>query len=131
MIIGIGHDLTELSRMKTILASKSSSRFLKRILTEKEYKEYNNITSEHRKVEYAAGRFAAKESISKAFGCGIGSLISFHDIEISREATGKPSCGVSKQSLEKLGFTQESVRIHITITHERELASAFAVVENV
>lgn len=130
MIIGIGHDMTELSRIKKLLSGAVGEKFLRRIFTEQEYVEFDATVGEVRKVEYVAGRFAVKEAVSKAFGCGIGSMLGFHDIEIKRTSSGKPTCNVRGTALESLGYLHMNLEIHISITHERELASAFVVVES-
>ncbi|MCR8659547.1 holo-ACP synthase [Paenibacillus endoradicis] len=130
MIIGIGHDMTELTRIRKILAGALSEKFLRRIFTEHEYVELGNTVGELRKVEYVAGRFAVKEAVSKAFGCGIGSKLAFQDIQVTRASNGKPICGVSATAIEALGYFDMNLEIHVSITHERELASAFVVVEH-
>ncbi|URN94886.1 MAG: holo-ACP synthase [Candidatus Pristimantibacillus lignocellulolyticus] len=130
MIIGIGHDMTELSRLRKILTGELSEKFLRRIFTELEFEELGNTVGELRKVEYVAGRFAVKEAVSKAFGCGIGSKLSFHDIQVMRSSNGKPTCTVSSTAIEALGYLNMNLEIHVSITHERELASAFVVVEH-
>ena len=130
MIIGIGHDMTELSRIRKILAGARGENFLRRVFTEQEYVEFDATVGELRKVEYVAGRFAVKEAVSKAFGCGIGAKLGFHDIEIKRSSNGKPTCNISVMALELLGYLHVNPEIHISITHERELASAFVVVES-
>jgi len=130
MIIGIGHDMTELTRIRKILTGAYSEKFLRRIFTKHEYVELGNTVGELRKVEYVAGRFAVKEAVSKAFGCGIGSKLAFQDVQISRSSSGKPICSVSEKALEALGYLNINLEIHVSITHERELASAFVVVEH-
>ncbi|KAB8137958.1 holo-ACP synthase [Gracilibacillus oryzae] len=87
MIKGIGIDIIELERAEKIIAKQP--RILDRILTENEKKLYNQLESAKRKVEFFAGRFAAKEAFSKALGTGIGKL-SFQDIEILRDNRGAP-----------------------------------------
>ncbi|HIW31442.1 MAG TPA: holo-ACP synthase [Candidatus Paenibacillus intestinavium] len=130
MIIGIGHDMTELLRVRKLLAGTIGEKFLRRIFTEQEYEELSTTVGEVRKVEYVAGRFAVKEAVSKAFGCGIGSKLGFHDIEIKRSVNGKPICNITATALEALGYGAMNLDIHVSITHERELASAFVVVES-
>ncbi len=59
----IGIDIVEHDHMK----DKITDKFVMRILSTKELEVYNNISSSKRKVEYISSRFAAKESIFKAF----------------------------------------------------------------
>jgi len=129
MIIGIGHDLTAIARFTTILEGKAGNRFLQRIFTESERHDIEQLASPSRMSEFVAGRFAAKEAISKALGCGIGGLLSFHDMVITRQESGKPLCTLSEGSKLRLNLAHKTIAIHLSITHERELASAFAVIE--
>lgn len=128
MIIGIGHDVSDIERIDKVLNSVSRDRFLKRILTVEE-RELSADYVGARLSQYAAGRFAAKEAIVKALGCGIGKTVGFADISISPNECGKPECKLSEAAWERLRLKSDNTRIHVTITHERHLASAFAVVE--
>lgn len=128
MIIGIGHDLTSIERIDNILNSKAGIKFLQRILTPLEL-EYANGLAQLRQAEFVAGRFAAKEAVSKAFGCGISVLLGFQDIEITKLPSGKPQCNVSQAALKRLGLREKNIVIHLSISHERHLASAYVIVE--
>lgn len=116
--------------MESLLQGDRGDRFLKRVLTDGE-RELSLSYEGARLHQFTAGRFAAKEAVSKAFGCGIGSLLGFRDIDIYRDANGKPICGLSEAAWTRLGLNPEYIVIHITITHERAIASAFAVVERI
>lgn len=88
MIKGIGIDIIELKRIEQAVIK--NPRFVKRILSAKEQEEYNHFKSNKRKIEYLAGRFAAKEAFGKATGQGIGKHIRFTQIEVVRTAKGAP-----------------------------------------
>jgi holo-[acyl-carrier protein] synthase len=127
MIIGIGTDLVEIARMRKTLEGSAAARFLERILTPQE-----RLLAERRRgrlAEYAAGRFAAKEAIVKAIGCGIGKQIGFQDIEVLPDALGKPVCCVAEAALVRAGLDGGSYHFHISITHTESMASAYAIVE--
>lgn len=110
MITGIGLDITELHRIRRL--DGKSPKFRERVLTKRELAEYS-LLSESRKIEFLAGRFAAKEAFAKANGTGIGKACSFQDIEIRKDAKGKP--GVYFQQFE-IGL--------VSITHTKEYAAA-------
>ncbi|UQZ34721.1 holo-[acyl-carrier-protein] synthase [Paenibacillus sp. PK3_47] len=129
MIYGIGHDVLEIGRIKALMNRGSGKSFLRRVLTEGELELARQRTGNA--AEFAAGRFAAKEAVVKALGCGIGSRVGFQDIEILPDAYGKPEAALSEKAWERLGLERSRYIIHITITHSRELASTFAVVEQV
>jgi holo-[acyl-carrier protein] synthase len=115
MIKGIGLDIVELKRIQALL--ERQPKFIERILTPAERQIY---ASRHglRKVEYAAGRFAAKEAFAKARGTGIGRALSFQDVEIKSDISGKPY-------INKPG----TKGVHLSITHTKEYAAAQVIIE--
>ena len=115
MIKGIGIDITELERIKKIL--ERQPRFPERILTQHETKRYEQLKGQ-RKIEYFAGRFAAKEAFSKANGTGIGKELSFLDIETTVDEAGKPCI-----------IAPFSKGVHLSISHSKEYAVAQVVIE--
>lgn len=117
MIKGIGIDLVELDRIRDSL--EKSDKLIKRILTDKERELFHQLNSEKRRIEFLAGRFAAKEAFAKATGDGIGKL-SFQDIEILKNDKGAPV-------LNAKGY--EHVQIFISITHTDHYAAAQIVIE--
>lgn len=116
--------------MERTLLGTSGDRFRLRILTERE-QELASARKDKRLIEFIGGRFAAKEAVSKAFGCGIGGELGFLDIEIDRDERGKPVCRLSAAAWERLGLSGEEVAIHVSITHDRGLASAYVIVERI
>lgn len=86
MIVGIGLDVTELDRITAAYEKRST--FADRVLTDNEKKIFNQLKGS-RQMEFLAGRFAAKEAFSKAYGTGIGKL-GFRDIEVLPDEKGKP-----------------------------------------
>lgn len=73
-----------------------------------------------KKIETAAGFWAAKEAASKALGTGIGSECSFHDIILSKTVKNAPQITFSKEVLEKFDIKNA----HISITHDAGFAIA-------
>jgi holo-[acyl-carrier protein] synthase len=127
MIIGVGHDIVEIDRIRRILDKREGERFMERVLHASELAYARG--KQGRLAEFAAGRFAAKEAVVKALGCGIGSVVGFGDIAVMPDALGKPCCILSEAAWERLGLRASDVRVHVSISHERSIASAFAVVE--
>lgn len=115
MIAGIGMDIVEISRIRAMM--EKQKRFAERILTEEERRFFMTLSG-NRQAEFLAGRFAAKEAFSKAYGTGIGRELSFQDIEIGTEPLGKP--------LILKPFTEG---VHLSITHSSEYAAAQVVIE--
>jgi holo-[acyl-carrier protein] synthase len=117
VIKGIGIDIVELERIEQ--AMKRQPRFVDRILTSTEQKEWLAF-SPKRKVEFLAGRFAAKEAFVKAIGTGISASFSWHDIQVKKESSGKPILIV------------EGVRdtIHLSVSHSKTYAVAQVIIES-
>lgn len=122
MVIGIGNDITECARIQQLL-EKHGAVFLDHFLTAGEQAESGG------RLSYYAGRWAAKEAIAKAFGCGIGAQCAFRDLEILNNPHGKPEvtlCGAAKMTADRL----KVARIHLSISHERHYAVAAALLES-
>lgn len=117
MIKGIGIDIIELKRIKKQI--QKSDRLMERILTEQEKERFLDLTNESRRVEFLAGRFAAKEAFAKATGRGIGKL-SFKDIYIGSGENGQPQITAT-------GY--ETERLFISISHSQEYAVAQVIIE--
>ena len=83
-ILGIGVDIVQNKRFKLLAKNK---KFLERNFTKKEIRFSKNISN---KINYFAKRFAAKESLAKSIGTGIGKNLHFKNIEILNERLGKP-----------------------------------------
>ncbi|BDU49755.1 holo-ACP synthase [Haliovirga abyssi] len=116
-ILGIGNDIIEIYRIQE--AIEKNSKLEKRVYTEKEI-EYANS---NRKYEVLAGRFAAKEAISKAFGTGIRGF-KLTDIEILNDELGKPYVNLYGKLKEKyLGYN-----IMVTISHNKSNAISTAII---
>lgn len=127
MIYGIGHDVLEIARITGLMNRNAGKRFAARVLTPQEQVLADGKAG--REAEFIAGRFAAKEAVVKALGCGIGETVGFQDIGILPDPLGKPQVSLAPQAWERLGLPAGEYTVHLTITHGRELASAFAVVE--
>lgn len=110
MIKGIGLDIIELSRIKK---ADEQVKFRNRILSDRELEEYDKL-SNIRKIEFLAGRFAAKEAYAKANGTGIREGCEFHQIEILNDELGKPI----------LYFNRQLVKGFVSITHSKDYAAA-------
>jgi holo-[acyl-carrier protein] synthase len=112
-----GIDLIEIERIQAA-AARHGARFLERIFTEKELAEAGeNVAS-------LAARFAAKEAVAKALGCGIGP-VHWQEIEICRDAARRPELhlhGAAEQLSADLGLVTWS----ISLSHNQTMAVAVA-----
>ena len=117
MIIGTGIDITELNRIEAIIDNKP--KVIKRILTINEQTQLEALKG-NRRVEFLAGRFAAKEAYSKAKGTGIGKSLSFLDIEVMNDERGKPY-------IYSIAYPNE--KVHLSISHSKQYAVANVIIE--
>jgi holo-[acyl-carrier protein] synthase len=124
MIVGSGIDLVEIDRIQRTL-DRYGSRFLDRVYTgaEQAY-----CLRKRNAGESLAARFAAKEAGAKALGTGISQGVSWLEIEVVREISGRPTLvfhGRADTRARRLGVR----RAALSITHTAELAMASVVLE--
>jgi holo-[acyl-carrier protein] synthase len=125
MIVGIGTDIIKIERM-TALFERHGKAFVSRIFTEYERSE---AATRKNPIEYYAGRWAAKEAVSKALHCGIGKNCSWQDINIQNTPEGNPELflvGSAAQKASEINATS----FHVSISHEREYACAMVILES-
>jgi holo-[acyl-carrier protein] synthase len=123
MIFGIGTDIIEVGRMERHMKANSGLREKLFTAREQAYADDKATTYQH----YAA-RFAAKEAFFKALGTGYRYGMAFHEIEVVNDELGKPiihTHGKVKEYIENEGVQH----IHLSISHVKEMASAFVVLE--
>lgn len=120
-VLGLGIDLVEVARIRDA-HGRHGERFLAKVYTAAEL-EY--CMAQPDPFPSLAARFAAKEAVSKAFGCGIGGQIDWHSVSIGKDAQGAPVVILSPSAeafLLELGGTG----VLISLTHTRSLAQAMA-----
>src|SRR5699024_1255610 len=112
VIKGIGIDIIELDRIEK--AVLKNNRIPARVWTNKELNIYENFSTNKRKVEFLAGRFAVKAAIAKANVTGI-VKISFQEIEVLPNEVVSPCLSVS---------TFDTEKIFLSISHSTAYAVA-------
>ena len=118
---GIGVDVVDVERMK--FALERTPRIRQRLFTDDEiaYCEKFRFAERH-----YAGRWAAKEAVTKALGCG---LIQWNGVEVIRRPRRAPSVrifGKIQGFADMVGVRQED--LFISITHSELSAVAVCVV---
>ncbi|HOV93196.1 MAG TPA: holo-ACP synthase [Candidatus Kapabacteria bacterium] len=122
MILGIGVDIIEVSRIKQSIENYGD-KFLNRIYTQEEIN-YSDSFKEKKFLHYSA-RFAAKEAFSKSIGTGISQGFHFKEISIENKPNGEPQLILRGNTLEK--YSDEV--FHISLSHINDLAIAYVVRE--
>jgi holo-[acyl-carrier protein] synthase len=113
----LGIDIIKVARIRDTLA-RFGPRFSARVLTPAEQRYVRN------RPETLAGRWAAKEAVSKVLGLGVRG-IGWREIEVERLPTGQPAVrlhGRAARRAEQLGMG----RIALSISHESDYAVAIA-----
>ena len=112
MNLRTGVDLIEISRIEEVVA-RHGKHYLERIYTPAELEQCG------KRAESLAGRFAAKEAVAKALGCGIGD-ITWKEIEVLGDEQNAPMLtlhGTAEQLAKKMGLTTWSVSISHSQSH--------------
>lgn len=122
MIAGLGVDIVETARIRESM-ERFGERFKNRLFLPDE-QEYCDRMAEPA-IHYA-GRFAAKESVSKTFGTGIGKHLGWLDIEIVRnEQSGEPTIRMHGKGLELLK-SRGAEKVLVSLAHTKDYAVATA-----
>ena len=123
-LFGIGTDIIQVNRLKKSLNKKP---FLSRIYSKEEI-----IKCKRSKINSNcfAKRFAAKEAFSKALGTGISKGISFNEIVVLNEKSGKPYIKLinkTKKIVERK-LKKKTYNISLSIADEKDYAVAFVTI---
>lgn len=123
MIVGVGCDIIEIERIARAIKSES---FIRRVFTAEEAA-YCQRRGQQAAASFAA-RFAVKEAVLKALGTGLreGSL---QEIGVDNDGLGKPLVQLSghfAMLAKQLGVKN----IQISLSHSRELATAYVIMED-
>ena len=115
----------EIARMRRILERTPS--FREKVFSEEE-RSYCESTA-NPEVHYAT-RFAAKEAVLKALGTGFSRGIANHDVEVRRNAKGRPFVvlhGRAKEVADERGVRE--LPLSLSYTHTDAVACALAITE--
>ncbi len=124
MIVGMGVDIAEVPRVQAAI-ERYGTRFLNRLFTPAEIR---YCESKANKYERFAARFAAKEAALKAIGTGWKRGVTWLDVEVVREPSGRPTLafrGKAAEFAQRLGTRTVS----ISLSHTEEIAIAQVILE--
>ena len=110
---GLGVDVVNIARIKAL-----SEGVKRRIFHPAELAEAAGMV-EPAAAEYLSGRFAAKEALGKALGCGVARLIP-HQVLVARGEEGAPFFVLEGAALQLVGTS----RILLSISHDDPVAVA-------
>ena len=125
-IFGIGTDIVNIKRIDKLI-KKDGMKFKKRIFTLKEIK-YCQIKKNS--SSFFAKRYAAKEALSKALGTGIRKDITFKNIEIYNDSSGKPSISLKGKTFKflKKKIKTNNFNIFLSLSDDNPWAQATVII---
>ena len=124
---GIGVDIFEIKRMERAL--NRHPMLAKRLFTEDE-----RLYCEHtrRPAQHYAARFAAREAVLKALGCGFAEGVRFQDVSVARDAAGKPQVVLAGRAREiKEAKNISEIELSLSFTRDIAVANAICVSDDV
>lgn len=125
-ILGHGVDIVSVARIARMHA-EHGDRFLRRCFTDAE-RAYG--AESRRRYEHLAARFAAKEAALKALGTGRRGAITWTDVEVVREATGRPALLLTGEAA-RVARSAGVERTWVALSHTEGFAVATVIVEGV
>ncbi len=120
---GVGTDIVEVERLERSLARGAS--FAETVFTDGERR---FCESQARPAQHFAARFAAKEAFLKAVGRGVLDGVALRDIEVVREAGGRPSLRLGPSAAAALAAAGGTGAPLVSLSHDGGMALAFVVV---
>src|SRR4051812_35382969 len=123
VLIGLGADIIEISRIKSVLL-RHGDRFAERILTEEERLYCSTMAHPEKHI---AARFAAKEAVSKCFTTGIGAELGWKSVSVYHGSRMEPLVRLDEKGqalLRQVGGTN----VLLTLSHTDSAAMAVAAV---
>ena len=124
MIVGIGVDLAETSRIEQSL-ERFGERFTKKVFTADEITYCDRFKN---RAERYAARFAAKEAAFKALGTGWREGIRWRDVEITHLPSGKPELVLIGRA-EEIAHDLHVTRSAVSISHSDRYVVAQVILE--
>lgn len=121
-IAGVGVDGVKIGRLSR---ERMSQHILKRLFHPSEMAELEAIKGGE-ELEFLASRYAAKEALVKALGSGFRGIYP-SDIGVVSDSQGAPHFTLSEEVKARCNLNNK--QLHLSLTHEGELALAFVVVE--
>ncbi len=126
-IIGIGVDIIENNRFKTLIKKK---KFINRICSPKEI---NNLKKKNNKILYLSKRFSAKEAFVKALGSGFRNKLCFNDISILNDKRGKPYFLFNQKIKNILRNKYKLIKFkaHLSLSDEKKHSISYVILQKI
>jgi holo-[acyl-carrier protein] synthase len=126
VVLGIGIDVCDTSRIERMLAARTGARFRARIFTDAE-QAYCEGRRRGRGESYAV-RFAAKEAAMKALGTGWADGVAWREFEVVRRPNGAPTLALHGRAA-AVARARGMTRWLVTLSHTGRTAIAWVLAE--
>ena len=123
MIVGMGVDVIEVSRIREKIEKNEALK--KKIFSPEEIAYCEKQADPY---PHYAGRFAAKEAFLKATGKGLSLGHELWQLEIRHDKMGHPELH-GCENFGQLANERDWTRIHVSISHVKEMATAVVILE--
>lgn len=121
VLVGIGADIIEISRIRSVML-RHGDRFIDRILTDEERAYCGGMAQPHKHI---AARFAAKEAVSKCFTTGIGAELGWKSISVYHGTRHEPLVRLDDKAQALLAHVG-ATHVLLTLSHTENYAMAVA-----
>lgn len=126
MIVGIGTDIVQLSRIRAALARRGPA-LARRLLDDHEWIAWQRYAADASAAgRFLGKRFAAKEAALKAMGSGLRGGLRWQDIGVRHSDAGQPLLQLSGAAT----MPWQHYRLHLSISDEQDYAFAFVIIES-
>ena len=119
--VRVGVDIVGVGRLQRLVTENAEIE--SRVFTERELA---YCGGKRRRFEHLAARFAAKEAVLKAIGSGLGSRMSWTEVEVMRGAAGRPHVRL-EGAVESAASSRGISEIDVSLSHTEDYAVAQAV----
>ena len=128
MIMGIGTDICDIRRIEKLI-EEYGDKFTKKTFTKKERE---RADGQSMPAASYAKRFAAKEAAAKALAGRTTGALSWQDVEVINESSGKPKILLHRGALERVKEKLkegQKFNIHLSLSDDFPYATAYVIVE--
>ncbi len=128
MILGIGTDICDITRIEDLI-EKFGQKFLDKTFTTHEQSYCEPKSS---KGSSYAKRFAAKEAVAKALATTNSGALSWTDVEVKNDPSGRPRAVLQGGALERLKAKTpdgHEARVFLSLSDDYPYATAYALIE--
>ena len=128
MILGIGTDICDIKRIEDML-EKFGQRFKDKTFTDHEQ---SYCDPKSNPASSYAKRFAAKEAVAKALATTSSGALSWTDVEVKNDPSGRPRVTLHGGALQRLNAKTPdgyAAHVYLSLSDDHPYATAYAIIE--